>query len=404
MEAISTTQLGQYHLISHLAQGGMSDVYLAQNESTEQLYAIKIVRQEITEDYQHFCREMWVLNRLKHTHILPILDYKEEEDLSYYVTPYIERGSLKERLAAGPLSPEEAGTILAQIGEALQFIHDAGLVHRDIKPANILLDETNYVWLADFGLAKATNTPSDLTRTGCLIGTPSYIAPELLEEPASASSDIYALGVVLYEMLTGAPPFAGETPFVICWKHVYEEPPLPSTRNALTPPAVEQVVMRALEKEPAQRFSTARELVEAYQQALQYPTTLTPSEAIVLDTTVFDQMKNVSVMVRPVGSRVRVLARPQRRLPLAIAVVMLAILFLLSAVSLAIEYQTHSPVPASIGAQMITQPDQRPGKPVIPTTTAQPSQTDKANGSLNRNAGGEKQSNPHKHKPHGDDN
>src|SRR5881275_1656813 len=142
--------------------------------------------------------------------------------------PYIERGTLRERLAKGPLNQQEAGNILAQVASAVQFAHDHGILHRDIKPSNILLKDKQHAYLADFGLAKGVEEVSDLTLTGCLIGTPEYMAPELADGPAITSSDIYALGIVLYQMLTGSLPFKGSTPIVIYCKHIQERPLPPS--------------------------------------------------------------------------------------------------------------------------------------------------------------------------------
>jgi serine/threonine-protein kinase len=363
MEDVTPLTLGRYRLIRLLAHGGMSEVFLARDEQDEQLYAIKVVKHEVTENYQHFCREMQILNLLQHAHILPILECQEESGLAYYVTPYIRHGSLKGRMASGRLSLEETGVILEQIGDALQFIHDCGLVHRDIKPANVLLDEDNYVWLADFGLAKEANTPHDLTNSEHVIGTPLYLAPELLEEPASPESDIYALGIMLYEMLTGTPPFQGQTPMAIYWKHVYELPPLPSEHNPLISPAIEQVILRAMAKQPEERFSSARELVEAYQQALLAPAVpLQPQEDFFEEET--DAQRSLTPRRLKLSSpRVRVRSQHRHKLPLAVAMVMLAMLFMLGALSLAIQYQSYPSPPVSTGAQMISPPSLTPTAP-----------------------------------------
>jgi serine/threonine protein kinase len=405
MEAKTSTQIGKYRLIRHLAHGGMSDVYLAKSENDEQLYALKLVSPETAENYWHFRREMSILSTLKHEHILHVFDYYTEENgIAYYVTPYIEQGSLKERIATGPLSLEEASTILSQVGEALQFIHELGLVHRDIKPANILLDETNYVWLADFGLAKEVDAPSDLTSTGCLLGTPFYIAPELVEEPASVSSDIYALGVVLYEMLTGTPPFTGQSPLMICWKHVYEPPPLPSTLNPLISVAVEQVILRALAKNPAQRFATAQELVEAYQQALLAPVVLAQSEETFLQGADLEEAGNAARAGKSLWPLIEALSQRPRARPMAVAMVMLAFLFVLGATTLAIEYQAHPALPTNANAQMISLPAHRPTvSPTVlvptPTATAKPTAKPKpTSGGTNINDDGPDR--PPKHPKH----
>lgn len=267
MQEQISKKLGEYTLTRHLAHGGMSEVYLAHTEDSEQVYALKLVEHTDEECYQRFQREVQALYKAQHTHILPLLDYGEANGFSYYVMPYIEQGTLKQHLSAGPLSLEEAEHILAQIGEALQFLHESGVVHRDIKPANILLDEDGRAWLADLGLVKTVEADQDLTKTGFVIGTPSYMAPELLSQPASVSSDIYALGVVLYEMLTGRQPFDGFTPLEICVKHANTPPLPPSMLNPQIPPAVERVVLQALAKDPQARFKASMELVEAYRQA-----------------------------------------------------------------------------------------------------------------------------------------
>jgi len=215
MDDIIGTPLGPYHLVRLLARGGMSEVYLASREHSEQSYAIKVLQGEDEEHGLRFQREVHTLLTAKHPHIIPTLDAGQQDGVSYYVMPYIEAGSLKERLAAGPLSLDETGAILTQIADALHFLHTRGTIHRDLKPGNLLLGERNHVWLADFGLAKQVGGVNTLTAAGNLMGTPYYMALELIYQPASTSSDIYALGVVIYEMLTGRVPFQGRTPVSI---------------------------------------------------------------------------------------------------------------------------------------------------------------------------------------------
>lgn len=399
MEDVTPLTLGKYRLIRLLAHGGMSEVFLATDEQDEQLYAIKVVKQEITENYQHFCREMQILNLLNHAHILPILDCQEESGLAYYVTPYIQHGSLRGRIANGRLSLEETRVILEQLGDALQFLHERGLVHRDIKPANVLIDETNHVWLADFGLAKAANTPHDLTGSEHLIGTPFYLAPELLEEPASAKSDIYALGIMLYEMLTGTPPFKGQSPLAIYWKHLYELPLLPSERNPLISPTIEQVILRAMAKQPEERFASARELVEAFQQALLAPAILPQPQEEFFEEEAYARTGRTSFRLRPLPPRMRVLSQHQHKLPMAVAIVMLVMLFMLGALSLAIQYQASPTPPVSTGTQMLAPALQTPTP--APTSPAPASHT---HGTENKAApinqpGGQPQERPQPHKP-----
>lgn len=266
------TMLHRYRLQHLLRRGGMSEVYLAYDSEMQREVAIKLVSSDDADCFARLRREVGMLSALAHPHILPLLDQGEYEGWYYLVMPYMRQGTLRERLAAGPLTLEEAGQLLEQVAEALQFAHDHGIVHRDIKPSNILLDseQEQFFYLADFGLAKMIGVGSNITQTGCLVGTPEYMAPELTERPESASSDIYALGILLYQMLVGQLPFRGSTPLSIYWKHLHELAAPPSQLNPVIPYAVEQVIFRALEKDPRNRFHTAREMARAYQQALAF--------------------------------------------------------------------------------------------------------------------------------------
>jgi serine/threonine protein kinase len=414
MELSPIPQLGKYHLIRYLAHGGMSDIYLARDENDEQLYALKLVRREIANNYRHFHREVAILQKLKHEHILPLMDaYEGEDGTAYYITPYIQQGSLRERLSSGPLSPAEATAILCQVGEALQFIHDLGLIHRDIKPANILLNESGHAWLADFGLAKDANVPSDLTDSGCLIGTPYYLAPELLKEPASKSSDIYALGVVLYEMLTGTPPFTGQTLLAICWKHVDELPPPPSTLNPLISEAVEQVILRALAKQPEERYASVREFVEAYQEALLSPTTVLQLRDERFDTMPPEILELADTVARERAGAQTGRGRQSQKHSLVAALTLLALFFVLGAGSLTFALQTQSASSINANAQMISLPGHtatapsttpsltdRPNAKVTPT----PRQNNQGNGAQQTGSQGNGPAKSHKHKhKHGKD-
>jgi serine/threonine protein kinase len=271
MEELEGTLLGHYLLKRRLARGGMSQVYLACDERTQQEVAVKIVSRENSEHAGRFQREIKALGNLSHEHILPTLDYGEEGQWLYMVMPYIEHGTLRDLLhTKGRLTPEEAGKILVQVCAALQFAHDHGIIHRDIKPSNILLQRGEHAYLADFGLVKKVDQSSDLTQTGCIIGTPEYMAPELAEQPADKSSDIYALGIVLYQLLTGKTPFRGTSPLAVYWKHIQEQPVPPSLLEPAIPASVEQVVLCALEKDPQLRFKSPQAMARAYAQSLLY--------------------------------------------------------------------------------------------------------------------------------------
>jgi len=263
--------LGHYHLQRSLGRGGMSEVYLATDQRSQQEVAIKLVDSGHMEYSERFQREVKTISALAHRHILPALDYGQHGAWNYLVMPYIKQGTLRERLAKCPLTLEEAGEVLGQVVDALQFAHDHGIIHRDIKPSNILLQDEHHVYLADFGLAKAlwAEGENEITQTGYVIGTPEYMAPELVEQPANTSSDIYALGILLYEMLTGQTPFKGNTPIATCWKQLQEQPTSPSILNPAIPRPVERVILCALEKDPRWRFPSARALLKAYKRSLQ---------------------------------------------------------------------------------------------------------------------------------------
>jgi serine/threonine protein kinase len=271
----SSTCIAHYCLQRRIARGGMSHVYLAQDIFTEQLVALKLVDKNQSEHYERLQREIRTLSDLTHNHILPTLDYGPYHSWYYLVTPYIEHGTLRERLARGPLTIKEAGSILEQVTSALQFAHDHGVIHRDIKPSNILLRNGDHVYLTDFGLVKLLDEASDITQTGCMPGTPAYVAPELIEHDATPKSDIYALGIVLYQMLTGHVPFKSTTPIGAYWKHLSVSPQPPSVYNPAIPPAIDAVVLHALEKNPEHRFARADEFAQSYRQALVGARTIT---------------------------------------------------------------------------------------------------------------------------------
>src|SRR5260370_4571841 len=260
---------GHHPLKQLLGRGGMAEVYLARDQPLFRDVAIKVVHSSRLDHVARFQREAEIIGPLAHDHILPVFEYGQQDGWHYLVMPYAAHGTLADLLKQkGALSPEEAGTLLKQIASALQLAHERGILHRDIKPSNILFREPSYAYLADFGIAKSQDEKSSLTQVGTVIGTPEYMAPELLEGPASASSDIYALGIVLYQMLTGTVPFQGKTALSVLQKHVQEPPVRPSLINPALVPAIEQVVLCAIEKDPGRRFRTPEALAKAYQQAL----------------------------------------------------------------------------------------------------------------------------------------
>lgn len=268
MQNTETVIIDHYRIKELYTRGGMAEIYLAEDLQNGQVVAVKMVRSSNSDYSERFRREVKIIATLRHKHILPALAYGEYNDWCYMVTPFIEHGTLNDRLARGTLTPEEAGELLTQIAEALQFAHDHGVVHRDIKPSNVLMRDDHYVYLTDFGLVKNAGADHSLTQSGYLIGTPEYMAPELIDRPATTASDTYALGVLVYQMLTGRAPFKGTTPVSIVWKHLQEPPEPPSKINPAIPYDVEQVILGALEKDPQKRFQTVGDFQQAYQRAL----------------------------------------------------------------------------------------------------------------------------------------
>ncbi|GHO93342.1 hypothetical protein KSF_033900 [Reticulibacter mediterranei] len=271
MSDLAGTHLGHYRLLRLLGKGGMAEVYLAYDEEKQREVAIKMISGHNVDYLERFMREVAAVDKLTHKHILPAYDYDSEESWHYLVMPYIPGGTLRELLEEGPLSPTAALELLEQIADALQFAHEQGIIHRDIKPSNILLRDAHYAYLADFGVAKFVENSNRLTQTGTLLGTPEYMAPDLAEGPATSSTDIYALGIVLYQMITGQLPFVAETPLAVYWKQIRDQPQSPSQHQPSLSPAIDAVILRALEKDPHQRFHTARELAEAFRQAIEKP-------------------------------------------------------------------------------------------------------------------------------------
>jgi serine/threonine protein kinase len=266
IQAFEDTTLSHYHLLQLLSHGGMSSVYKAEDTQTGHMVAVKLVHESNTEHYIHFQREVQTMASLTHNHVLPVLEYGEHDSWFYMVMPYIADGTLKQHLTQGPLPTYEAGRLLAQIADALHTLHESGITHGDIKPSNILLHNGTHCYLADFGLSQSIQETSDATLV--LQGTPEYMAPELTQHAATPASDIYALGVVLYHMLTGLLPFRSSTAIGLYWRHLHEQPVAPSFYNPLISHATDRVVLRALAKDPAERFQTPLEFVQAYQASL----------------------------------------------------------------------------------------------------------------------------------------
>ncbi|MCS6836367.1 MAG: protein kinase [Anaerolineae bacterium] len=266
--------IGGYEVLRLIGQGGMARVYLARQQSMNRQVALKVLPRQFLDDetyLQRFNREVRIVSQLEHRNILPVHGYGEFEGQPYIVMRYMPSGSLDDLLRDGPMSLEACADLLSQIAPALDYAHSKDVLHRDLKPSNILRDETGGYYLTDFGIAKLGNSGGGNTiTTQGVVGTPSYMSPEQAQgKPIDGRSDIYALGVMLFEMTTGRRPFEAETPYGVAVKQVTLPPPKPRNLNPQIPPAVEAVILRALDKDPARRYPSATALCEAFIQAMQ---------------------------------------------------------------------------------------------------------------------------------------
>ena len=276
MATLTGTTLGKYQILERLGRGGMADVYEAYHARLGRHVAIKVLHPHLIEGQDflaRFEREAKAVASLKHPHIVQVFDFDFQDDLHYIVMELVDGGSLRGRLEdlarAGARMPQkDTLRILADVASAIDYAHGRGMLHRDVKPANVLLDHDGDACLSDFGIARILSE-TQFTTTGALIGTPHYMSPEQGKGlPLTKATDLYSLGVVLYVMLTGRAPYDSDTPLGVIYKHIFE--PLPSPRLACPdlPLAVEDVLVKALAKEPGDRFASAGQMFQALEHAL----------------------------------------------------------------------------------------------------------------------------------------
>jgi serine/threonine protein kinase/DNA-binding CsgD family transcriptional regulator len=260
--------IGHYEILDAIGQGGMATVFRARQASVNRIVALKILPPQWMQDptfYERFQREVDIIAHLEHPHIVPTYDYGKDNSVPYIVMRLVDGGSLAQRLERGPLSPADLEKPLSQVAHALTYAHQHGIVHRDIKPGNILLDKNGNAYLSDFGIAQVAD--SKLTGSN-FVGTPAYMSPEQANgTTVDARSDIYALGIVIFECLTGRKPFEADTPVGVLVKHSHE--PIPSARSFVPglPAGIEEVIMKATAKHPEERYPSAEALSDAYQLA-----------------------------------------------------------------------------------------------------------------------------------------
>lgn len=268
---MSAIPFGRYQLVELLGRGGMGEVWRAHDTAIDRMVAIKMLLPHFAQDHtfeKRFRREARAAARLDDPHVVPIYDFGEI-DTRLYVTMRLVKGSdLQTLLKGGPLEPGRAVAIIEQVAAALHAAHEAGLVHRDVKPSNVLVTNSWFVYLIDFGIARVAGE-SSVTTTGATIGTWAYMAPERFRSGAvEPSSDIYALACMLHQSLTGQLPFPGTTLEQVAMAHMVDPPPKPSTQRRGIPTAMDEVVARGLAKNPDQRYGTALDLAAAARHAL----------------------------------------------------------------------------------------------------------------------------------------
>ena len=264
------TSFGPFRIVALLGSGGMASVYKAYDESLERHVALKVVHGTFLGDptfAERFRREAKVVARLEHPNVVPIHAFGVEGGVPWMAMRLIPGGAVSGRLAQGRLPMGDTLRIVRDVAAALDYAHSKGVVHRDVKPQNMLVDDDERVYLADFGIARLLETSTHLTATGMIQGTPAYMAPEQATgQPVDSRADVYALGIVAYEALTGRVPFSGPTPVSILLKHVSEPVPRPPATELPAP--MTDVLEKCLAKAPEERFASATEFVAALDAAL----------------------------------------------------------------------------------------------------------------------------------------
>ncbi|MFC1936693.1 serine/threonine protein kinase, partial [Chloroflexota bacterium] len=279
-------EIGGYRVLEQIGAGGMAKVYKAYQPAFDRFVALKILPETYAEDetyLKRFVQEAKIIARLEHRHILPVFDFGEDDKIAYLAMRYLQAGTLKELITKAPghkLPLGDTARIVGQLAEALDYAHQQRVVHRDVKPSNVMIDSAGDAFLMDFGIAKVLEATSQLTATGGTLGTPSYMSPEQgAAKKVDGRSDVYSLGIILYELIVGRVPYQADTPMAVMLAHFNEPLPIPSSINPEVPPDIERVILRALAKKPEDRYQTAGELSSALKSAIG-DQTLSASEGV----------------------------------------------------------------------------------------------------------------------------
>src|SRR5512137_1046501 len=266
MQPTELQKFGRYVIKEEIGRGGMATVYHAYDPRFERDVALKVLPREMLHDQQfrtRFEREAKTIAMLEHPAIVPVYDFGEEQGQPYFVMRYMTGGSLSDRMKKGPMTVQDAALLMTHIAPALDEAHAKGIIHRDLKPGNILYDQFNEPYVSDFGIAKLAESQTNVTGSS-IVGTPAYMSPEQAQgEGIDGRSDIYGLGVILFELLTGQQPYHGDTPMSVVVKHITDPVPHILDVKPDLPTAIEGVIEKAMAKDRDQRFPTVRALADA---------------------------------------------------------------------------------------------------------------------------------------------
>lgn len=295
--------IGGYEILNRIGEGGMATVYLAHQQSMNRKVALKVLpKQFMTDDtyLQRFEREVAIVSQLEHRAIIPVYDYGEFEGQPYIVMRYMPVGSVDDMLQRGPLNSDIVLSIVQQIAPALDYAHSKEVLHRDVKPSNVLMDDGGGAFITDFGIARLTREGNAGITTQGVVGTPAYMSPEQAQgKELDGRSDVYALGVMLFEMATGRRPFESQTPHSVAVMQVTQQPPMPRKLNPAISTALESVILKSLKKNREDRYQTAFAMAEGLKLAIERPTIIHDTEPAIRKMDLRQQQERIQQQAPP---------------------------------------------------------------------------------------------------------